>query len=739
MTEHLAEGLKLLSNDRSQSTHTIPEGIGVIEWDLKDEKVNKLSTPVIQKLQKIIDEIKDGVKNSKYKAIVMISRKPRIFIAGADIAEIQNITDADKAKSMCGIGQNLFNQIEDIPIPFIAAINGACLGGGCELTLACDYRIATDDSSTRIGLPETKLGVIPGFGGCWRLPRLIGLEAALDIILGGKSVNGKKALKLKLIDQLVSVSNLEERAFKFASQIASNSKKRIGIFKPKTWTNSFLNSFIGSPIVFHQAKKMVMKKSGGHYPALLRAIEVIRSTYKLSDRKKAMKIEAHGFSQVVTTDVSKNLIRLFYMTEAIKKQTGVSDKNVKTLSIKQVGVLGAGTMGGSIAHLFADKGLKVRMKDITTKALSLGLKEAYRLWNTQLKRRRITKFDLQKKQNLLSASTSYDGFKQMDFVVEAVVEDMNIKKAVMAELSNKCHEKCIIATNTSSLSVTQIAEAHSRPENVVGMHFFNPVHKMPLVEVIRGEKSSDEAVATTFHLAKKMGKIPVVVKDQPGFLVNRLLLPYLNEAVYLLEEGYPINLIDEIFVHFGMPMGPLRLIDEIGIDVAVKVANVFYQSFGERVKPAPLMSSLSDPKLFEGHYGKKSKKGFYIYNSKSQKVGEDVNFYNQFKITTRQEILSDEIEEKILTRGLYAMINEAGHALEEQLVEKPEDIDLAMIMGTGFPPFHGGLLRYVDTIGIHKIVETLNAFHKEYGRHFECSSYLKNLASSSEEAKFYNS
>ena len=251
----------------------------------------------------------------------------------------------------------------------------------------------------------------------------------------------------------------------------------------------------------------------------------------------------------------------------------------------------------------------------------------------------------------------------MDFVVEAVIEDMDIKKAVIAELSNKCHDKCIIATNTSSLSVTQMAEAHSRPENVVGMHFFNPVHKMPLVEVIRGEKSSDEAIATTFYLAKKMGKTPVVVKDRPGFLVNRLLLPYLNEAVYLLEEGYPINLIDEVFVHFGMPMGPLRLIDEIGIDVSVKVAHVFHQSFGERAKPAPLMSSLSDPKLSEGRYGKKSKKGFYIYNSKSQEVGVDVNFYDQFKITARQEISSDEeIEEKVLMRPLYAMINEAGHA-----------------------------------------------------------------------------
>ena len=716
-----AEGLELLSKGK----------IGLIQWDLQGEKINKLSTPVIQKFQKIIDEIREGVKNSKYKAIVMISRKPRIFIAGADIAEIQNLQSSSEAQAVCGIGQNLFNQIEDLDVPFIAAIHGACLGGGCELVLACDYRIATDDPSTRIGLPETKLGVIPGFGGCWRLPRLIGLESALDIILGGKSVNGKKALKLKLIDQLVSVSHLEQETFKLAEHlIGLGSKKRVGIFKPKTWTKWFLNTSIGSSFVFHQAKKMVTKKSGGHYPALLKAIEVIRSTYKLSNRHKAMKIESHGFSQVATTDVSKNLISLFYMTEAIKKQTGLLDKtSIKMPSIGHVGVLGAGVMGGGIAYLAADKGFKVRMKDLNTKALMLGLKEAHRLWNMQLKRRRMTKSDMKKKQNLLSASTNYDGFGQMDFVIEAVVEDMDVKKTVISQLSKKCHNRCIIATNTSSLSVTQMAEAYSRPENVVGMHFFNPVYKMPLVEVIRGEKSSDQAIATTFDLAKKMGKIPIVVKDCPGFLVNRLLLPYLNEAVYLLEEGYPIGFIDQVFVHFGMPMGPLRLIDEIGIDVAVKVARIFHQNFGDRVKPSKLMLRLSDPNLSQKRYGKKGKKGFYLYNSKSEQIGEDVDFYKQFKITTNQEI-SDTLEQDILARGLYAMINEAGYALEDQIVERPEDVDLAMIMGIGFPPFRGGLLRFADTVGIDKIVKQLDEFNKKYGKRFECISFLKNLSQS---------
>lgn len=701
----------------------VPKGdIALIEWDLTDEKVNKLSTPVMEKFQKILNEL----KTSQYKIAVMISRKPRIFIAGADIKEIQNLKTPEEAQKACRMGQHIMNQIEDLPIPVIAAIHGACLGGGCEMVLACDYRMATDDPSTRIGLPETKLGVIPGFGGCWRLPRLIGLQSALDIILGGKAVNGKKALKLGLIDHLVSPYVLEDQAFKWAQQlIASGVKKHTKKFRPKTWLAKYLNSFLGSPIVFHQAKKMVMKKTGGHYPAIFKAIEAIRSTHGLSDRDKAMKIESQTFSQVAAGPVSQNLIGLFYLTEAIKKQTGLEkDQDIKPLPVKQVGVLGAGTMGGGIAQLMADKGLKVRVKDLHNKALALGLQEASRLWQVQLKRRRITKSEFSQKLNLLSVGLAYEGFEQLDVVIEAVVEDMAVKKAVISDLAKHCSDECLIATNTSSLSVTKMAEAHSKPENVVGMHFFNPVYKMPLVELVRGEKSSDQAVTTIFQLAKKIGKTPIVVKDRPGFLVNRLLLPYLNEAVYLLEEGYPIGFIDEVFVNFGMPMGPLRLLDEIGIDVATKVAHIFHQSFGDRAKPASLMSQMP-------YHGKKQKKGFYLYNDKFKEIGENLDIYKQGQIKNLQEHLSEEIGENVLERGLYAMINEASYILlEEQVAASAKDVDLAMILGTGFPPFRGGLLHFADQKGLSHIAGRLQEFHSLHGPRFECYPSLKKLATS---------
>ena len=435
-----------------------------------------------------------------------------------------------------------------------------------------------------------------------------------------------------------------------------------------------------------------------------------------------MRIESQGFAQVATGPVSKNLIRLFYMTDNVKKQTGVLDRNIKPLPVKQVGVLGAGTMGGGIAQLFADRGLKVRMKDLSNKALMLGLQEASRLWTNKLKRRRITKSEVQQRQNALSASLTYEGFGQMDVVVEAVVEDLSIKKAVFSQLSEKCHDQCLIATNTSSLSVTEMAQAYKKPENVVGMHFFNPVHRMPLVEIIRGEQSSDQAVTTVFQLAKKMGKTPLVVKDSPGFLVNRLLLPYLQEAVYLLDEGYPIGLIDEVYRHFGMPMGPLRLMDEVGIDVIVKVSQIFYQSFGQRAKPSALTARLYD----SGLYGKKTKKGFYCYNDKGKEIGENTSLYKDFNLPTK-DTLSEGVEQDILDRGLYAMVNEANRLLAEEVVASPEDVDLGMIMGTGFPPFRGGLLRFADQTGISHIQTRLEQFQGSYGQRFEPSPTLKEM------------
>jgi 3-hydroxyacyl-CoA dehydrogenase/enoyl-CoA hydratase/3-hydroxybutyryl-CoA epimerase len=699
----------------SQGFKIIPQGeIAVLEWDLPGEKVNKLSSPVMMALDKILDDL----KASSYKAVVIISRKSKIFVAGADINEIVNIREKKDAFEKAASGQRILSKFEDLPMPVIAAINGACLGGGCELVLACDYRLASDDKSTQIGLPETKLGIIPGFGGCVRLPRVIGLQAALDIILAGKSVDSKKAYKLGLVDSVVPSNLLEAEAIKFAKEVAGKGKRR-KTFSAKGAANVVLESFVGRPIVFSQARKGVMKMTKGQYPAVLKAIDVVKNTYGMSNRDKALKIEAEGFSEVAITDVSKNLIRIFFMTEAIKKQNGVDNPSVKGREISHMGVLGAGTMGGGIAQLGADKGIEVRVKDLSPDALSKAFIAAQKIWQKKMEQRRMDKYEFKKKMDLISGGLDYAGFKRLDLVVEAIVEDMNIKKKVIGETAGQMRDDAIIATNTSSLSVTEMAKGHPRPENFVGMHFFNPVHKMPLVEVIRGEKTSDEVTATIFELSKRMGKIPVVVRDGPGFIVNRLLLPYLNEAVYLFEEGYSVEDIDKAFVKFGMPMGPLRLLDEIGIDVAVKVAKIFHQAFGERAEPCKIMYKMSDNK---DRFGVKSGKGFYTYDEKGRQQAVDTSIYAACGLGQPTKKVTN--HDELVHRGIFAMINEAMIALEEKIVDTHDQVDLGMIMGTGFPPFRGGLMKYAETVGYAKIADDLEVFSTRYGKRHKPSSAL---------------
>lgn len=711
-----------------ESIRIVPKGdIALVEWDLVGEKVNKLSTPVMTRLKEVLAEL----NASNFKVAVMISRKKSIFIAGADIEEIKAIKSKEAFKPMLAEAHQVINLIEDLKMPVVAAINGACLGGGCELALACDYRIATDDSSTKIGLPEVKLGIIPGFGGCVRLPRTVGLQGALDIILQGKAVDGVKASKMGLVDQVVYSAILEEQAMKFAQGLIKDGKlqKRKKSFKPKGMAASVMESFIGRSLVFSQARKMTAKATGGHYPAPLKALDVIQKTYGLSDRTRALEIEMEGFCEVAVTDVSKNLINVFFLMEGVKKKTGVST-DVKPHDIKRIGVLGAGTMGGGIAYVAADKGIEVRLKDINNQALALGFSHARDLWGKLLKRRKISNYDFNRKMNLVTGGLDFAGFGQLDVVIEAIVEDMNIKKKVIAETAQNCRPDCIIATNTSSLSVTEMAKGHPKPENFVGMHFFNPVHKMPLVEVIRGEKTSDEAVATIFELTKKMGKLPVVVKDGPGFLVNRLLVPYLIEAVWLLEDGMSIENVDRVMKkEFGMPMGPFTLMDEIGIDVCAKVSKIFQDTLGERIMLPSVMGKLKDT----GRYGKKNKKGFYKYDENGKSTGVDETVYTELGLPAPTNKLSSN---EVIRRMIFPMINEAALAMiEEHIVETPDEVDLGMITGTGFPPFRGGLLRYADTVGTQVIADELEVLATKYGIRFKPSTPLRNMAKTNR--KFY--
>lgn len=703
----------------------VDKNIGWLELDLEGERVNKFSEPVLMRFKEVVLEVKD---NSEIQVLVVISKKAKIYIAGADINEIKRINTKEEFLKAVNAGQSLMNDFEDLKVPVVAAINGACAGGGCEFALACDYRIASDDKSTKIGLPETQLGILPGFGGCVRLPRVVGIAEALGIILPGKLVPAKKALKIGLVDKVFPAAIFEQKAEEFALNIIKKgARKRKKKYEAKGMMNKVLHAPLVRSVIFSQAKKGVLKLTKGHYPAPLEALLVIKDTYGSGNRAKALKREADGFLKVATTDISKNLINLFFMTEDIKKATGVPGSEVQPKKVKHMSVLGAGTMGGGIAQLAADKGVVVRMKDISNEALALGFKAAASIWRRKVKRRRMTKNEMSQKMNLMSGGLDYAGFGNTDLVVEAIVENMAIKKSVISETVKHMKPDAIMATNTSSLSVNEMAEAHPNPTQFVGMHFFNPVDKMPLVEIIRGKDTSDEVVATTFKLAKDMGKFPVVVNDGPGFLVNRLLLPWLAEALFLLDDGMDVVKVDRMYTHtFGMPMGPYRLMDEVGLDVCVKVLNIFRDAFPDRIETSALIDKINGSTK---RLGKKNGLGFYKYDSKGKVIEFDSSIYKEFNMKPRTNPLS---EKECIERGIFTMVNEASRALlEDKIVQQPEEVDLAMIMGTGFPPFRGGLLKYADKVGIKKIVSELEVFESKYGKRFAPAKSIVELAGES--------
>ena len=691
----------------------------IVEFDLIGEKVNKFSTPVMFRLKEVVEEL----RQSKYKAVIFRSLKEKIFIAGADIDEIKKMTKREDYMDAVTKAHEIFNALEDLNMVTIVAIHGACMGGGTEFSLACDYRISTLDKATKIGLPETQLGIIPGFGGCVRMPQKIGLPNALDIILAGKAVNSQKAKKMGLVDKTVPPESLMDIAEDMAKlAVKGEVKKSSRRYQGKSVKDKLLHSFLGRQVVFNQAKKALLKQTKGHYPAPMKALDVIRDTFALDDRERALLIESSGFCDVAVTDVSKNLINLFYLLEDVKKENGV-EADVKGLDVKKIGVLGAGVMGGGIAYVAANKGFKVRMKDINNDAIAKGFKAARDIWNKKVKRKRMTENELEEKMSHISGGTDYAEFKEMQLVIEAIVEDMNIKKAVIGETAGQVTDDCVIATNTSSLSVTEMAKGHPKPENFVGMHFFNPVDKMPLVEVIRGEKTSDVATATVFETSKAMGKTPVVVKDGPGFLVNRLLFPYMTEGVFFLEEGMDIKVVDKYFTHkFGMPMGPFRLMDEVGLDVAHKVLKIFHESLGDRVEMPKTQEKLSAT----DRLGKKNKKGFYLYDEKDKHTDVDSTVYKDLGLDAPKSTGSSK---ECIERAIFQMINEAARVLyEDRIVEDPGKVDLAMIMGTGFPPFRGGLLRYADSLGRQYIVDQLDEYATRFGPRFKPCQALVNMA-----------
>ena len=688
--------------------------IAFVEWDNPHSKINILSEKSLSEFSEVIEK----VSKSSVEAVIIISKKPSVFIAGADLNEVQKLKTKEEFSERITKAQKIFeNMRNNKNISFIAAIRGAALGGGAELALHCDYRVAFDHPETKIGFPEVNLGIMPGFGGSVLLPRIAGLLNSLDLILTGKSITARKARKMGFVDEVeVIEGELRQRALKLAERIIKGEKLK----KPKNKKvrNSFLEMFPFKTILFFILKRRVLKKTKGFYPAPIKILNFIQKTYPWPE-KKAIEEEKKYFCELAVSSISRNLIHLFFMSEKAKKQA-VSEE--KTPSIKRIGVLGAGVMGSGIAYTAADKGFEARIQDIRKESLIQAKNHIHSLLKKQIRRKKINSFEEKMKRSLVSYSADLEGFQTMDIVIEAVSEDINIKRKVIEKISSRLKPLAVLATNTSSLSVAEISTACRDPSRFVGLHFFNPPYRLPLVEVIQGEKTSAAALSLALRFTRDLGKIPIVVKDSPGFLVNRLLMPWLTEALWLLGEGMDIFSIDKVFSKkFGFPMGPFRLMDEVGLDVCVKVIESF-QKAGLLVSAPSFIFDLAQ----EGRLGKKNFLGFYHYKEDGRASGVNQEMENKFYSVLDSKNTIDKKE--ALKRGLYRMINESALVLSEQIVSSAERVDLAMVMGAGFPPFCGGPLRWADSIGIKNIVSDLEKWSSKGCERFKPCTLIKEKA-----------
>ncbi len=695
--------------------YRIEEDLGIIEFDRPDSKVNLVDSPTMQTLGGILAEIE---KNTFLKAVILVSKKENIFIAGADIKEIESITDPKEGERKSREGQLILNRLEDLKIPTVAVVDGVALGGGCELALACRYRVTTFNDKVKIGLPEVNLGFVPGFGGTYRLPRLVGLAQASKMILAGKQLSAKEALKVGLVDRIFPQKGLDQYLRRFVAEVLQSPIRRKRGPRKAKFPQKFLEeTFTGRALLFHQTRKLTLGSTKGFYPAPMKALDVVAKTV-FSSREKALALEAKTFGELAVTDVSKNLVKVFYLTEKFKKLTVPEAEHIKPATINRCAVLGAGVMGGGIAQLLSHQGIWVRLKDINYDAVAKGLKAAQKIFAGAVEKKKMEKFEADVKMGHITGTIDYSGFRHTDMVIEAVIENMDVKRKVFKELSAVCSPDTILCTNTSALSVTEMAKETKDPSKVIGLHFFNPVHRMPLIEIVTTTVTSHETLATTLQLTRRLGKTPIVVKDSCGFIVNRILLSYINEAGRILEEGANIDEIDALATSFGLPMGPLLLSDEVGLDVGYKVLLILEEGLGERFKPAGIFKKVYEQKWL----GKKSGEGFYLHGARRTPNPRI------FGLIERGQGVSSG-SKLYLERMLYIMINEAARCLQEKIVEGADAIDVGMILGCGFPPFRGGLLRYADRVGLNKIVETLKQFEQTMrsGR-FTPGEYLLDLA-----------
>ncbi len=711
------KGMPAVGNLPMIQRETGDDHICVLTFDRPDSGANIFDAATLDELNEHLDAVE---KDASLRGLIIASAKKSIFVAGADLKTLLQAAKTGEMRGFIERGQQVFNRLADLRIPTVAAIHGASAGGGYEVALACDYRVASDDPATRIGLPETSLGLLPAWGGCTRLPRLIGAAKAAEVILKGKLYSAQEALKVGLVDEIAPRDQLLDRA---RQKLSAGKRKMEG----------------GAPSTPGSQELAPPKQSGN--PALERAYEIVNKTLSISPHE-SLRLELNGIVELGKTESTQNLIRNFFLAEKYKKGTSRTPPE----KIVHAAVIGAGVMGSGIAQWLSSRGVTVILRDVAREQINRGLANIEKVYADAVKRGLMSEEKAKQGRARICGSTAPMELRDVQFVIEATSEKMEIKKEVFRELAMEAGPKTIVATNTSALPVSELADMTVSPEHVIGLHFFNPVSRMKLVEVVIAKQTSDETRDRSLSFVRQIGKLPVVVRDSPGFLVNRVLFPYLLEAAELFESGVDAEQIDRALVEWGMPMGPLRLIDEIGVDITIDIGNTLEKAYGQRDHVAAVLLWLRDQQML----GRKTGAGFYKYEGRSQTPNDSLLQWRrgftavaggadpgsgQGDTAAQTGVTAAGYRLRELThRLIFLMVNEAARCVEEGVVDSPEDADYGMILGTGFAPFRGGPLRFAEHFGLKEIVEELERLARTEEKFTPCDILKKHARDGT---KFY--
>lgn len=709
------------------------DGVAVVVIDDRDASVNTLKAEMADELERIVAELE---RDPALKGLVLISGKADSFVAGADLEMLKSVRSSADAAALSRMMHEMQQRLSMLPVPTVAAIHGDCLGGGLELALTFDIRVASDSDDTRFALPEVKLGLLPGGGGTQRLPRLIGVKPALDLMLSGRQLRAREAYELGLVDQLVDKDDLVNAAVTYALALEKLSGDGAILRRPvnSIFTRQGLSHWLlaktalGRHLLFSQAQKATLAKTRGNYPAPVRILEVVRVGLERG-HPAGLSAETKAFGDLAVSPEARELINIFFATNSLKKDSGVEDPGVEPREVKRIAVVGAGFMGIGIGFVSAYRaGVEVVFKDRDRESAERGLEQVRQRLDERVKRKRMSSEERERVAARLAVSAEYAELAGSDVVIEAVFEDLDLKHSVLRDVEILADDRIIFASNTSSIPISSIAETAGRPENVIGMHYFSPVERMPLLEVIVTDRTSDEVAATCVALGKRQGKTVIVVNDGPGFYTSRILAPYMNEAAWILSERIPIERIDAALKNFGFPVGPVALLDEVGIDVADKVGGILHKAFGERMQPPPGLGRLKkDERL-----GRKNRRGFYWYGDGGhRRKGVDESVYDALGIKPDGSMDDREIAE----RCVLQMLNEAAHCRGEGILRSPRDGDIGAVFGLGFPPFRGGPFRFIDSLGADEVVARLKHYSGVHGARFEPAPVLIKMAG--EGGRFY--